>query len=179
MITQSILTIISVFLLFRNFVAFTTPVHFKALLSAVKMSGTESNEPLFPVKPYITLNHAKLIAQACREEAQRNGWPVVIAVMDDGANLIYLERMDGVQVGSIQVAQEKAAAAVRFKRPTKMFSDMVGSGSVNMMSIPGSLPVEGGLPIFFNKFCIGGIGISGVTSVQDGIIATAGLRAIE
>ena len=88
---------------------------------------------------------------------------------------MYLERMDNVQIGSILVAQEKAASAVRFKRPTKMFSEMVNSGgNIQFLALSGSLPIEGGVPIIWNNELVGAIGISGVTSAQDGLIAEAG-----
>ena len=77
--------------------------------------------------------------------------------------------MDGTQIGSIQVAQDKGATAVRFKRPSKTLEELVNSGGKqNMMSLTGALPIEGGLPLLVNGDVIGGIGISGVTSAQDG-----------
>ncbi len=90
---------------------------------------------------------------------------------------MYLERMDGTQAGSIQVAQDKALCAFKFKRPTKILADMVLGGNVNLMALSGAVPVEGGLPIFFgeNNTLLGSIGVSGVTSAQDGEIAAAGL----
>ena len=86
--------------------------------------------------------------------------------------------MDNVQIGSILVAQEKAASAVRFKRSTKIFSDMVDSGNVQFIKLPGCLPIEGGVPIIWKEQVIGAIGISGVTSAQDGQIAAAGAAAL-
>ena len=70
-------------------------------------------------KKALTLEAAKLIAAAAQAEARKNGWNMVICVVDDGGHLIYLERMDGTQLGSVQVAQDKARTAVLFKRPSK------------------------------------------------------------
>lgn len=129
-------------------------------------------------KPALTLADAKRVAAAAEAEAQRNGWNVVIAVHDDGGNLLYLQRMDGTQIGSILVAQEKARTAVSFKRPTKAFEEAVTGGRVVMLSMPGVTPVEGGLPLVHEGEIVGAIGISGVQSSQDGIIAKAGVDAL-
>lgn len=82
--------------------------------------------------------------------------------------------MDETQVGSIDVAQEKARSAVKFKRPTKVFEDAVVGGRNAILKLPGALPVEGGLPLMLDGKIIGAIGVSGVTSQQDGQIAAAG-----
>ena len=129
-------------------------------------------------KKALTLEAAKEIAAAARAEAKKNNWTMVICVVDDGAHLIYLERMDGTQIGSVMVAQEKAATAVRFKRPSKALEDAVGGGRSVVMKLPGATPIEGGLPIMFDGQLVGGIGASGGTSAQDGQVATAGLAVL-
>lgn len=126
----------------------------------------------------LTLEVAKQMAAAAEVEAKKNNWNVVIAVVDDGANLIYLQKMDETQIGSIEVAQEKAKTAVRFKRPTKALEDAVAGGRNVVLRLPGALPVEGGLPIMADGKIIGGIGVSGVLSSQDGQIAKAGADAL-
>lgn len=128
-------------------------------------------------KKALTLAAAKQIAAAAEAEAAKNNWNVVIAVLDDGANLVYLQRMDGTQIGSIDVAQQKGACAIRFKRPSKVFADLVNSGSPGMLSLRGVVPVEGGLPLTVDGQIIGAIGVSGVKSDQDGIVAKAGADA--
>lgn len=125
-------------------------------------------------KRSMTLAAAKQIAAAAEAEAAKNHWNVVIAILDDGANLVYLQKMDETQVGSIDVAQEKARSAVKFKRPTKVFEDAVVGGRNAILKLPGALPVEGGLPLMLDGKIIGAIGVSGVTSQQDGLIAAAG-----
>lgn len=104
---------------------------------------------------------------------------MVICVVDDGAHLISLERMDGTQIASVTVAQDKAATAVRFKRSTKVLEDAVLGGRVVILKLGDATPIEGGLPIMVGGQVIGGIGVSGGTSPQDGQVASAGLAVLE
>ncbi|MDX5339743.1 MAG: heme-binding protein [Cyclobacteriaceae bacterium] len=128
-------------------------------------------------KPYLSLSDAQRISEAAEAKATAEGWNVVICIVDDGGNLISLRRMDGVQIGSIDVAQAKAKSAVFFKRPTKVFEDaMKGEGGARIATLPHAVGVEGGLPIVKDGVIVGAIGISGVTSAQDGIIAEAGVK---
>ena len=126
----------------------------------------------------LSLADAKQIAAAASAKAQAEGWNVVIAIHDNGGNLLYLERADGTQLGSIVVAQEKSATALRFKRPTKVLEDTVLAGRVHMMSLPGITSVEGGLPLIVDGEIVGSIGVSGVQSSQDGQIAAAGAAVL-
>jgi uncharacterized protein GlcG (DUF336 family) len=132
----------------------------------------------FPVKPILTLEAAQKMAVAARAEATSHGWAMVIAIVDDGANLLYLERMDNALIGSIGVAQEKAQTAVRFKRPTKAFEEAIAGGRTVLLKLGGALPIEGGLPVVVDGHVIGGIGASGATSAEDGRVAAAGLAAL-
>ena len=102
---------------------------------------------------------------------------MVIAVVDDGANLLYLERMDGTQIGSIEIAQEKAKTAISFKRPTKSYQERVQGGANFILKLPNVIPVEGGIPIVVDNQYIGAIGVSGGSSDQDGIVAKAAIDA--
>lgn len=126
----------------------------------------------------LSLADAKKIAAAASAKAGAEGWKVVIAIHDNGGNLIYLERADGTQIGSIVVAQEKSRTALRFKRPTKVLEDTVLAGRVHMMSLPGITSVEGGLPLIVDGEVVGSIGVSGVQSSQDGQIAAAGAAVL-
>jgi uncharacterized protein GlcG (DUF336 family) len=134
--------------------------------------------PQLSTKKILTLEGAKQIAAAAQAEAQKNNWRMVIAIVDDGGHLIYLERMDGVQVASVVVAQEKAQCAIRFKRPTKALEDAVAGGRIVVMKLAGAIPVEGGVPIVVDGEFLGAIGVSGATSAQDGQVAAAGLAAL-
>jgi glc operon protein GlcG len=129
-------------------------------------------------KKALNLAVAKEIAAAAEKEARANKWNVVIAIVDDGANLIYLQRMDETQIGSIDVAIAKAQSAIKFKRPTKAMEDALKGGRQAILRLPGAMPIEGGLPIQADGKIIGAIGVSGVQSFEDAQIATAGLKVL-
>ena len=130
-------------------------------------------------KPILTLADAKRIAAAAEIEAQNNAWKVVIAIVDDGGHLIYLQREHDTQFGSVETAIMKANAAVAFQRPTKMSEDAVTSGRLIHLALPGVIPAEGGIPLLVSGIVVGGIGVSGVRSFQDGQIAAAGAVVLE
>ncbi len=125
----------------------------------------------------LTLEDAQRISDAAEARARQDNWNVVVAILDAGGHLVALRRMDGTQIGSVDVGVQKATSALKFKRPTKVFEDAVKSGNIHLISLPGVVAVEGGLPIKDGDQVIGSIGVSGVTSAQDGIIAAAGLES--
>ena len=129
-------------------------------------------------KHTLTLEAAKQIATAAEKFARKQGWNVVISIVDAGGHLIYLARMDGTQIGSVEVAQAKARTALAFKRPTKIWSEALKGGRMQILGLPGATPIEGGLPLVIKGEFLGAIGVSGVTSEQDGEIAQAGLDAL-
>jgi glc operon protein GlcG len=129
-------------------------------------------------KPVLTLIDAKRIAAAAEAEALRNDWRVVIAVVDDGGHLLYLQRSHDTQFGSVETAIAKAHAAIAFRRPTKTSEDAVLSGRLIHLALPGVIPAEGGVPLYLNGIVVGGLGISGVRSSEDGQVAAAGLAAL-
>ena len=131
-----------------------------------------------PIKPVLTLEDAKRVAAAAEAEARRNDWKVVIAVVDDGGHLLYLERSHDTQFGSVETARQKAHAAVAFQRPTKASEEAVMSGRLIHLALPGVIPAEGGVPLIINDVVVGGLGISGVRSFQDGQIAAAGAASL-
>jgi len=126
----------------------------------------------------INLATAKRIALAATKEAERLKINVIIAIVDAGGHLIYLERFDKAQFGSINVAVHKARCSVAYKRPTKAFEEAVNSGKINLLTLDDICAVEGGLPIIQGGKIIGAIGVSGGTTQEDGQIATAGIRAL-
>lgn len=144
---------------------------------ALFVTGSASAAELATQK-VLTLEAAKEIAAAARAYADDKGWNVNIAICDASGDLLYFERKLGVQAGSIDVALLKAESAAKFKRPTKAFSDGIG-GKPGLAMIPGALAIEGGLPLAFEGDFLGSIGVSGVTSEQDGMIAQAGVDALE
>ena len=126
----------------------------------------------------LNLEDALRITHAARRAATENNWNVVIAVVDDGGHLISLERMDGTQKGSVRVAEQKARTAIMFKRPTKAFEDMVLQGRPVMMTMPDAICLEGGLPLIRDGVYVGAIGVSGLKSSEDGVVAAAGASAL-
>ena len=129
----------------------------------------------------INLETAKKIAASAITEARKNNWTMAVAVVDTGGNLVYFEKMDGTQTGSVRVAISKGRSAVLFKRPTKAFQDMVAAGGegLRMLRLEGAVPIEGGLPLLMDGKIVGAIGVSGGTSQQDGIVAKAGADTLK
>lgn len=128
----------------------------------------------------LTLEQAQRAAAAAEAEALRNGWPVVIAIVDCGGNLVLLHRMNDAQIGSIEIAQAKARTANNFRRPSKEFEEQVAGGGAGLRTLGmlGVAPLEGGLPIVLEGKIVGAIGVSGVRSFQDAQIAQAGIEAL-
>jgi glc operon protein GlcG len=142
--------------------------------------ASKIKSPQLP-NPYglnINLATAKKIALAATKEAERVKINVIIAIVDAGGHLIYLERFDKAQFGSIDVAVHKARCSVAYKRPTRAFEEAVNSGKINLLNLDDICAVEGGLPIIQGGKIIGAIGVSGGTTQEDGQIATAGICAL-
>jgi glc operon protein GlcG len=131
-----------------------------------------------PRLPVLHEAAVQVVVEGARAEAVRNNWNVVIAVVDPSGTLLHLTRMDNVQSGSVEVAQEKARSAALFRRPTRTFAEMVAGGNVGLLALQGAIPVEGGEPLIVDGVVVGAVGVSGVTSAQDGIIARAGGDAL-
>ena len=129
----------------------------------------------------ITADTAKKIAPAAIAEAKKNNWTMAIAIVDTHGELVYFERMDDVQQGSVDVALAKARSAARFKRPTKAFQDGVAAGGagLRLLALDGAVPVEGGVPLLVGGKIVGAIGASGGTSEQDGVVANAAVAALK
>jgi glc operon protein GlcG len=125
----------------------------------------------------ISLDMAKAVMEAAEGEAAKEGWPMVIAIVDSGGNLVMLHRMDQAQLGSIAIAQQKAETALRFRRPTKAFQDVLAEGGIGlrMLGLSNITPVEGGLPLISDGRIVGAIGVSGMQSGHDAQVARAGL----
>jgi len=128
-------------------------------------------------KKILALEDVKRVVDAAEAEAQRNNWNVVIAVVDDGGHLMYLQR-EKVQLGSIDVAITKAKTALMFRRPNRFWEDTVAEGRQGYLSLKDMLPIEGGIPLQYNGEIVGAIGVSGVKSTEDGQIARAGASVL-
>ena len=131
--------------------------------------------------PNITLETAKTIAAPAIAEARKNSWNMAIAIVDTAGDLVYFEKMDDTQIGSVQVAQSKARSAARFKRPTKAFQDALAAGGegLRILALDGAIPVDGGIPLVSGGKIVGAIGASGGTSQQDGVVAQAAVNALK
>ena len=129
----------------------------------------------------ISLEQAKKVLAAAEAEARKNNWNVVISIVDSSGHLVTMSRPDNTQFGSIEVAREKAYSSVAFRRPTKVFQDLIAKGGENirLLQLTGASVLEGGIPIVVDGKIIGGIGVSGVTSAQDAQIAQAGIDALK
>lgn len=127
----------------------------------------------------ITLDAAKKIIAAAEAEAKKNNFTMVITILDPGANIVAMERMDGTQLGSIDVAAGKASTAVKFKRATKVMQDALAAGGdgLRFLSLPVTA-VEGGELLISGGKIVGSIGVSGGSSAQDGQVARAGVAAL-
>ena len=136
-----------------------------------------------PSTPYgapITLAAAKQAMAAAEAEAAKNGWAVAIAIVDSGANLVMLHRLDNAQLSSVRIAEAKAKTAAEFRRPTKVFEDAVAGGGIGLRVLTfGASVAEGGVPIVSGGLIVGAIGVSGVQSHQDAQIAQAGAAAVK
>jgi uncharacterized protein GlcG (DUF336 family) len=135
---------------------------------------------ILPTKKSLNLEAAKLIASACEATALKNGWKVVIAIVDDGGHALLLERIDGAQSSSVETALGKAKAAVGFKRPTRILEETVNQGRFAYLSLAGApVLMQGGLPIEVEGQVLGAVGVSGVKASDDEIVAQAGIDALK
>jgi uncharacterized protein GlcG (DUF336 family) len=129
----------------------------------------------------ITLENAKKAAMPALAEAAKNNWAMAVAIVDPAGNLVYYEKMDNTQLGSANVAIDKARSAVLFKRPTKAMQDTLAAGGegLRVLRLQGATPVEGGIPLVSDGKIVGAIGVSGATSAQDGQCAKAAADAFK
>jgi glc operon protein GlcG len=150
-------------------------------IPAIAQAPVAPPPPQIPYGAPITLEQAKKVLAAAEGEAMKNKWNVVITVLDPGGHLVAMHRLDGTQLGSIEAARQKAYSAVLYRRPTKVFQDLVAQGGANLrlLALAGASPLEGGIPIVVDGKIVGAIGVSGVTSEQDAQVAKAGADALK
>jgi len=160
------------------------------VVAATIFAGTAipagAQQPAAPPPPLTTpyglpigLEAAKKVMAAAEAEATKNNWPMAIVILDSTGHIVILHKLDNTQYGSISVAEDKAHTALDFRRPSKVFEDLVAQGGINMriLSLRGAAPLEGGVPILVDGKIIGAIGVSGAASSQDGQVAKAGADA--
>ena len=149
---------------------------FLAFATVLVSFAAQAQAPLYGSN--ITLEAARKVSAAAEAEARKNNWNVVIAIVDTGGHLVSLQRIDGTQYASVTVATQKAQSSVAYRRASKVFEDAVKvGGNPQLAFLPGAMPVEGGLPLLVDGKIVGAIGVSGVTSAQDGVVAKAGAEA--
>ncbi len=141
------------------------------------MTDARTGLPL-TTKYCLTLETVKAIAAAAHAVATDNEWKVSIAIVDDGANLLYLERLDGAQIASAEVAQGKARTAMRYKRPSRALEEAVAGGRTALVAVGGITPLQGAVPLVYDGNIIGAIGVSGVLPSQDEQVAAAGASVL-
>jgi glc operon protein GlcG len=129
----------------------------------------------------INLENAKKAAAPALAEASKNNWTVAVAIVDTGGYLVYFEKIDNTQLGSANVAIEKARSAALFKRPTKVFQEGLAAGGdgLRLLRLEGAIPLEGGIPLLMDGKIVGAIGVSGATSQQYGQCAKAGAQIFD
>jgi uncharacterized protein GlcG (DUF336 family) len=137
--------------------------------------------PLVSYGLAISIDSAKIAAAAAIATARKSNWKQAIAIVDTGGHLVYFEKMQDTQTGSVELAIEKARTAALFRRPTKVFEDGVAAGGegLRLLRLTGAIPIDGGIPIVVDGKLIGAIGVSGGTGAQDGRVAEAGARAVK
>lgn len=132
-------------------------------------------------KPYLSLADVKKIATAAEAEAVANNWPVVIAIVDDGGHLLWLQRQDGASPLSSHIAPAKARVSALGRRESKLYEDMINNGRTAFLTAPAPVAdgmLEGGVPIIIDGHTVGAVGVSGVKSTEDAQIAKAGIAAL-
>src|SRR6516164_1295493 len=146
------------------------------LAAAAQQPAAPAPPPTTPYGLPIGLEAAKKVMAAAEAEAVKNNWPMAIVILDSTGHTVMLHRLDNTQYGSIQVAEDKAHTALDFRRPSKVFEDLVAQGGLNMriLALRGASPLEGGVPITVDGKIVGAIGVSGGASNQDGQVAKAG-----
>ncbi len=159
---------------------------FVAVSARAQQAPEAISQPVPEVMPFdvpygtpINLATARKVLAAAEAEAQKRNWKMNCAVVEPTGDLVAFEKMDGAQYASIQIAQEKARTAARFRRSTKIFFDVVKGGNPYVLGFPGMLPSEGGFPLIQAGKLIGAVGCSGGTGNQDATVAMAGTEMVK
>ena len=131
-----------------------------------------------PTKKYLNLAAIKTLVAAAEAEIEKRGVKVTICIMDDSANLLFLQRGDGASLNTVEFAQKKARHSALYKRPSKAAQDQLKNGDMGVLVYPGAFPNQGGLPIQVDGQTIGSIAISGAPSEVDEAIGAAAIEAL-
>ena len=156
--------------------------NFKSFIAAASLAGCAAAAQAQVPQYGTSVNHdtARKVVAAAIADARKQNLPMAVAVVDNAGQLVAFERMDNTQTASVQVSQDKAQSAAMYRRPTKVFQDVVAAGGVGLrvLTLRGATAVEGGVPLVVDGKIIGAIGVSGGTSDQDGVVAKAGVDAL-
>lgn len=144
-----------------------------ALTTLATAASAQDKRPEYG--PAVNAAGAKKIAADAIAECSKNGWNVAVAVVDNHGFLVYFERMDNTQTASMDIAVGKARSAATYRRPTRVFLEVINKGGPATATLPGVFASPGGLPIMVDGKVTGGVGVSGVTGDQDEQCAKAGL----
>ena len=151
-----------------------------AIVLLTLLAGTNAAFAQVAEKKTLTLDGAKKVATAAATEARKNNEGADIAVVDDGGNLMYLERLDGTFPAGANISAGKARTAALFKKPTSDFEEIVHNGRTAMVALSDFTPLQGGVPIFVDNQLIGAVGVSGAANQQqDEHLAQAGAAALK
>lgn len=148
-----------------------------ALAQTAPAAAPPAPNPAYAAR-VVSLAEAKTVVAAAEAEARKNGWAMVITVVESNGAVVLSEKMDGAQYGSGQVALKKAETAANFRRPTSYFQEAVKSGTLNAI-FTGAMALEGGELLLVDGKIVGAIGVSGGSAPQDGVAARAGAAALK
>ena len=156
-------------------------VSLAVLAVSLPLAAQQPAPPIPQYGPNITLEQAKRVAAAAAAEAAKRGWPMAVAVVDTAGQLVYFQRADNTQSGSILVAQDKAVTAAMYRRPTRVIQDAIAGGGagIRFMTLRNMAAVEGGIPLSVDGKIVGALGVSGMASDQDGEVAKAAVESFK
>jgi glc operon protein GlcG len=150
------------------------------VVSAIICGNALAQQVFTPYGTPISLEMAKKVVAGAEAEAIKNNWPMAITIVDSTGHLVLFHRLDNTQYGSIQISEGKAMTALNLRRSTKILEDGIAAGGANLrlLSVPGVMVLEGGLPIEKDGKIIGAIGVSGALATQDAQVGRAGIAAL-
>lgn len=129
-------------------------------------------------KPVLSIAEITRILDAARTEAEQNKWPVAIALVDDGGNLLGLLRLDGCAPIGSDMAIGKARTSALGRRESRLYEEMINGGRTAFVSAPLTAALEGGVPVIVDGQVAGAVGVSGVKPGEDAQVARAGAQAV-
>ena len=134
--------------------------------------------PDLPTKKWLNLAAIKIMVAAAEAEALARDVQVTLCIVDEGGNLLFLQKADGAGLNTVQIVQKKARFAAIYRRPSKIPADQLSAGNLQWLVFPDAFPNQGGLPVQVDGHTIGGIAASGATSEVDESIAQAAIDAL-